>query len=338
MTDRFDVTRICDLSAEVAAHIGSELCVAHSTEAADVINDPEVDAVMVCTPGAHSTLARQALEAGKHVFAEKPYAYDPDTAECDARFAAEHGLVLQVGYMKVFEPAVGAARAVLDRIGRVRRVRMTVLHPCDERQTKDLVVLRGSDVDAERLACSRRENQSEVGSALKGHPGVDPVLFRNVLHGSVCHQVAVLRALFPDAATSVDIVLQDAPGSKRSEPPRLEILGRLGDTAMWNIDWNWLTDYPEYREWAEIWGDRGSITIDFPAPYAPNVSAVATMRVTTEMGVRTEVIEPIGPSAFARELRAFAHSVLDGAPVECDALAAARDARVLRDIAERVRP
>src|SRR5262245_26172936 len=52
-----------------------------STEA--VLADPEVDAVIVATPAStHFDLARQALQAGKHVFVEKPLA--TKVAEVDA--------------------------------------------------------------------------------------------------------------------------------------------------------------------------------------------------------------------------------------------------------------
>lgn len=37
----------------------------------DVINS-DVDAVLIATSGSHATLTKQAIEAGKHVLAEKP--------------------------------------------------------------------------------------------------------------------------------------------------------------------------------------------------------------------------------------------------------------------------
>ena len=41
----------------------------------DIVNDPEIDAVSVCTPNAmHEEIAIAALEAGKHVYIDKPLA------------------------------------------------------------------------------------------------------------------------------------------------------------------------------------------------------------------------------------------------------------------------
>ncbi|HEY0248330.1 MAG TPA: Gfo/Idh/MocA family oxidoreductase [Gryllotalpicola sp.] len=329
--ERFELVRVCDLSAEVARGVAA----AHGgipwgTSAAELLADPEVDAVLICTPGAHSALARAALERGKHVFAEKPYAYDPAVAEADAAYAAEHRLVLQVGYMKMYEPAVAAARAAFGEIGPVRVARLTVLHPSDERQTTALQLLRGADVDPETLAEATAANRAEVAAALAPHPGADPMLVRNVLFGSVCHDIALLRALFPGETADVLAAVPDAPSAQRIEPPRLQLTGRLSGGASWTLSWNWLADFPEYREWVEVLGDRGSVRIELPAPYGGAPSAiVAITRQGADGGVEERRIDPGGPDAFERELVAFAASVRSGAPVLSDARGAAADARLL---------
>src|ERR1700754_4616539 len=44
-----------------------------ATDADDILNNPEIDAVVIATPVfAHYTLAKKALENGKHVLVEKP--------------------------------------------------------------------------------------------------------------------------------------------------------------------------------------------------------------------------------------------------------------------------
>ncbi|RWZ46306.1 Gfo/Idh/MocA family oxidoreductase [Labedella phragmitis] len=338
LADRFEIVRVCDLSASVAEGIAAELgAIAHGTRSQEVIDDPAVEAVLLCTPGAHSELARRALEAGKHVFAEKPYAYDPETAQRDAAFAASVGLVLQVGYMKMYEPAMAEARRRLPEIGAVRLVRMTVLHPSDEHQTVGIPVLRGSDVSDDAIAAAVTANRREVADALSADPGVDPVLFRNVLHGSVCHQAAVLRALLPDDEATVSWADADATSEgERPGPPRLQVGGRLSGGAQWTLSWNWLPDYPGYSEWVEILGDAGVIRIDLPGPYGDLPSA--TLRVTSaaEPPVDSGVWDPGTPAAFVRELTAFSDAIREGAAVRSTADGAAADARLLLEIARRL--
>jgi predicted dehydrogenase len=75
-----------------------------------------LDAASVCVPTVHhSTVATALLQAGVHVLVEKPLA--PTLAEADAllALASERGLVLQVGHLERFNPAVTALLPHLDR-------------------------------------------------------------------------------------------------------------------------------------------------------------------------------------------------------------------------------
>src|SRR5690606_12598310 len=66
LSDVFEIVHVCDLSAEVARGIAEQWpSAAWTTDDADVLSDPDVDAVLICTPGAHSAIARRALESGK---------------------------------------------------------------------------------------------------------------------------------------------------------------------------------------------------------------------------------------------------------------------------------
>jgi myo-inositol 2-dehydrogenase/D-chiro-inositol 1-dehydrogenase/scyllo-inositol 2-dehydrogenase (NAD+) len=69
------------------------------------------DAVVISTPTfTHCELALAALRAGRHVLCEKPMALDE--AECEAMIAAarEAGVVLQIGFMRRFQPEFAEAR------------------------------------------------------------------------------------------------------------------------------------------------------------------------------------------------------------------------------------
>ena len=74
------------------------------------------DAVVVAVPThSHETVALEVIGAGVHVFVEKPMA--PDVAAADRMIAeaAARGVVLQVGHVERFNPALVAARPYLDR-------------------------------------------------------------------------------------------------------------------------------------------------------------------------------------------------------------------------------
>lgn len=87
-----------------------------------VLLTPELEAVVIATPpGSHYTLAREALERGKHVLVEKPATLSyRETAELFS-LAGERGLVAMVGHILEYHPAIRRIKAYLEagEVGRV---------------------------------------------------------------------------------------------------------------------------------------------------------------------------------------------------------------------------
>ncbi|HDS1148139.1 MULTISPECIES: Gfo/Idh/MocA family protein [Stenotrophomonas] len=78
----------------------------------DVIADPQVQVVHICTPNhLHRAMAQAALEAGKHVICEKPLATTLEDAQSLAALAASSGLVATVPFVYRYHPVVREARA-----------------------------------------------------------------------------------------------------------------------------------------------------------------------------------------------------------------------------------
>jgi predicted dehydrogenase len=80
-----------------------------------VLADDAVDAVIVATPVAtHYSIARKALEAGKHVFVEKPLA--KTVAECEDLVdqAESRSLALMVGHVFLYNAAVQKVKEYID--------------------------------------------------------------------------------------------------------------------------------------------------------------------------------------------------------------------------------
>jgi predicted dehydrogenase len=85
------VVAVAASSPESAAAAAAELHADRALPSADeLVHDPEVDVVHICTPNhLHQPLAEIALAAGKHVVCEKPLALDADGAERLLAAAAE---------------------------------------------------------------------------------------------------------------------------------------------------------------------------------------------------------------------------------------------------------
>jgi len=78
----------------------------------DVVADPQVQVVHVCTPNhLHRGMAQAALEAGKHVICEKPLATTLEDAQALAALAASNALVATVPFVYRYHPVIREARA-----------------------------------------------------------------------------------------------------------------------------------------------------------------------------------------------------------------------------------
>lgn len=108
----------------------------------DILRDPEVDAVVVATEVVtHFPLVRAALNAGKHVFVEKPLAHSSNEAKALSALAARKKLTLGVGHVFLYHPAVRALKAELTpgRLGALRYVDMIRVNPGPPAPKHDVV-------------------------------------------------------------------------------------------------------------------------------------------------------------------------------------------------------
>jgi len=110
------VTCVCDRRPQAFEKIRRRYpAVRCRTSYERVLADPALDAVAIATPVAtHYALASAALEAGKHVFVEKPLAASYEEAEQLVEIARRRGLTLMCGHTFLYSPPVNAIKALID--------------------------------------------------------------------------------------------------------------------------------------------------------------------------------------------------------------------------------
>jgi myo-inositol 2-dehydrogenase/D-chiro-inositol 1-dehydrogenase len=111
------VVAITDVDAAVAAKVAADLggIRVHET-GQQVVDDPEVDAVVICSWGpTHEEFVLASIAAGKPVFCEKPLATTQEACLriLDAEATAGRRLV-QVGYMRRYDAGYRALKEVVD--------------------------------------------------------------------------------------------------------------------------------------------------------------------------------------------------------------------------------
>jgi predicted dehydrogenase len=112
---RARVAFICDLKAQALSRVGRRYPAVKRTKRFEqLLKSREVDAVAIATPvSSHYELAKAALEAGKHVFVEKPLAASSDEALELIALAAEQELVLMPGHTFLYSPPVNMIRDLI---------------------------------------------------------------------------------------------------------------------------------------------------------------------------------------------------------------------------------
>jgi predicted dehydrogenase len=110
------LTWICDTSEERLESFRRRYPGARTTtDFEDLLSDGSVEAIVIATPvPTHYELARRALEAGKHVFVEKPPAMHAAEMEELVGLAEERGLVLMPGHLLLYHPGVRKLKELVD--------------------------------------------------------------------------------------------------------------------------------------------------------------------------------------------------------------------------------
>jgi predicted dehydrogenase len=110
-----ELLSVCDARPDTLQPISARYpAVRTTTYYRDLLEDPMVEAIVVATPvSTHHELAAAALEAGKHVFVEKPLAASSADARDLVELARERDLVLMPGHTFLYSPPVNTVRDLI---------------------------------------------------------------------------------------------------------------------------------------------------------------------------------------------------------------------------------
>jgi predicted dehydrogenase len=203
----------------------------------------ELDALLVCSPnGTHAQVTLAALAAGLHVLVEKPLCLTAADAAriVEARDRARR--VVQVGYMKRFDPAYEALVADL------RAERGPVRHLCTLTYDPGLAAWFAP------------------AGAPPAPPGAggfaDP--FSDVFLGALVHDVNLVHGLL-DALDIVPGPVTDAWTAADGSAAGGAV--SLPGGARWTMAWLLLPGLGDFRERVQLFGAHGLRELEFPAPY-----------------------------------------------------------------------
>lgn len=175
------VVAVADPDLERALRVGAGRSVALYAEHTAMFEEQQLDAVCICAPSEHhAALALDAIDAGLHVFVEKPIAMTLEDGLRVAARARQAGVKLMVGHVERFNPAVSKLAELVSAgcIGRVYRAHATRVGPLPERIRNAGVALdlATHDLDLMQLVLGRDITHVYAEGTSFAHPSHEDML------------------------------------------------------------------------------------------------------------------------------------------------------------------
>jgi predicted dehydrogenase len=219
-SERSTATAVCDIDPVRAENAGAQHNLPAFTEAAALFASDEVDAVVVATPaGTHGPIVRGALDAGLHVYCEKPIAPTADEGYALARHAHDRRRTLQVGFQFRFHTGYASVREAVAHIGELARVNVTATNWFRPQAYFDASPWRATwRLAGGGVLMNQAVHQVDAMIATAGMPSSVRARVRSMRHRAEVEDDAVALLGWPSGATGVlTASLGDPAGLERME-------------------------------------------------------------------------------------------------------------------------
>jgi myo-inositol 2-dehydrogenase/D-chiro-inositol 1-dehydrogenase len=241
-----EVVAVSDLFAgpELEAWAQERGIASVTTNSSSIMDNPDIDAVFICSStDTHVSLIKQAAQAGKHIFCEKPISMDIMQTEEALEAVRQAGVKLQVGFNRRFDHNFKRVREHVQggTIGEPHIIKITSRDPNPPHP--DYIKVSGGifmdmmihDFDMARfLSGSEVEEVHAMGNVL-----INPVFAE---HGDVDTAIVTLR--FTNGALGV---IDNSRQAVYGYDQRVEVFGSKGSTTAAN-------DHPNTAEVSTVEG------------------------------------------------------------------------------------
>ncbi len=328
--DHFAVVGVYDPSPSTRRFITERYGIPGFDNLDRLLSSAEAEALLIATPDFHhGSIAGRALEAGLHVFCEKPLCYG--AAEIDALIARRDAArrVLQVGYMKRFDPSYELLLREIEGLGnRLRFIGVEVNDPDAWPFVAHHPTFKASDVPAQMIAEGKALQAQQVaqaveqpleGDLLQGFTGAyssSLIHDLNLVHGILDH-----LGLADRKAVSGSFFSGGQGGSA--------VIAVNGDQARCHLAHVAVPQLAEYTERVSLFFDDRRFELLFPSPYLNHQQTRLISYRSVEHYLQVSEHRNGFAEAFRRELEGFWSAIREGTPVRNTAEAARADMRMV---------
>lgn len=307
LEDILAVRHVMDVDPAVAESVAARVGARFSTSTAELLADPAVDVVAVCSP--HQFHAQQVIDAcragKKAVLCEKPFAMSGQEAAAILTVSAETGVPVIVGAMHTFDPAWLAAEDAWGSLPeQVHTIRSSIVLPPNTRFEDFATEVVGRTPPPATRPAAETASASEAATeaALEAALEAAKAMLSGGVMGLAIHDLPLVRRFSPHFADAKVLHAETlAPFgyviSLQAGTTVIELRAAMNQT--WEPDWTF-----------EAIGDDAALSITFTPSYVHAGSATA--RIHTRAG--TTVLGPYSHNGYEGEWRRLAAIARGTAP------------------------
>jgi predicted dehydrogenase len=315
--DRFEIAGLADPSRIVREAMAARYAVPSvHADYRSLLDAGGLDAVLVAAPAAaHAEIALAALAADVHVFVEKPLCITLADADRIVAGRDRAGKVVQVGYMKRFDPAWERMLAELpESAADLRYVRVMCHDPEWVPFFAEGDIVKGPDVPADVIEATRRAEAEQVEAAVGDASREAVFAFSDAYLGSMVHDVNVVHGFLERLGEPLPARVIDAAWWNGGRSITGSVV--LANGARWDNAWIQLLDIREYQEHVAFYFRDSLRQLTFPSPWLKQTPTRYERSEADGLDRAVRVFES-HREAFVRELEHF-HDCITGG-VECRA-------------------
>ncbi len=326
LRDRYDLVGLCDASARLVDFMGGIYHVPHRVTRYEDLLALDLDAVLLCFADPKTEAAVAALNAGKHVFIEKPMCFSVREADRIIGAAEASGKTLMVGYMKQHDPGYRFARDEVLAMPDIRFIQVNHLHPGNDGHLKEFTLYAFDDVPREMIERAAMQREQAIRDAIGDAPEEIRRIFFS-LSGSMIHDISSLRGMFGQPAQVVSAEIWRGGSSVTT------VLAYEND-ARCVATWTRLPGLHDFRETLEVFGAGRRVGIRFPTGFDRGLPSPVTVQgMDGEQPWKKELVVN-KQNAFKLELIHFHECIVNGEPPITDGYGARQDHALCRDIVQ----
>lgn len=329
--EQYQITAVSDISPTQLAFIAKKYNATPYTDPYELVKDPNVDAVFVCSPDQyHAAYALAAMEAGKHVFVEKPVTLCmEDLEKLIAAEKAHPELVCMVGYMRRYGNGFLKCKELLqadDRKIEYMRFRDIILEG-DFFMGQTRLPYLSSDIPQSAKEESGRLRREQVGRALGEGCTEQQRITYVMLTGLGCHTLAAVREL---VGLPVEIESVSVQGE------HVVIMFRYEDfLAVYEIVND--QDVVQFDAAIEIYQHDRRMKIKYETPYLRYQPQTFEVIESTKNDTKTTLYGPDYRDAFENEVKYYHDCIVNGTKPKSDFSDAMADLKLFRDICMKIK-